>query len=184
MNRSCAMKALAIVFVSALVGGNAGCVSVPQAAIDVNKQVSNGISTIGGNGIAMVDAWEESAYNMLDERWAKIYAKADSTYRTRKGVAQGAQLTYQQQEDIAGLAVLIRSDVRKKIKDEADSMRGIIASNVKNTVEANDSITGLLASASAVSSLQKSALKEVGSLIPIPPVIGSFITNSLAKADL
>ncbi len=176
-------KVMAVTVIT-LVGASYGCVSVPQAAIDVNRQVSQGISTIGGNGVAMVDAWEESAYNMLDERWSNIYAKADSTYRSKKGLVQGAQLTYQQQEDVAGLAVLIRSEVRKRIKDEADNMKGIISSNVRSTLEANDSVTDLLASASAVSSLQKSALKDVGNLIPIPPAIGSFITNSLASAGL
>ncbi len=182
MNRELAFKVLVGLVVCFILGVSAGCVSVPQAAIDVNRQVSKGITTIGDNGLAMVEAWEESAYNMLDERWSNVYAKADSTYRSKKGLSTTAALSYSQQEDVAGLAVLIRSEVRKKIKTKADSMREIISQNVKNTLDANESLTDLLVSASAVSSLQKSALKEVGSLVPIPPGVTTFIASSLKSA--
>ncbi len=53
-----------------------GCSNIPQAAIDVNKQVSVGINALGENGVEMVKAWELSAYSMLDEKWSKVYAKA------------------------------------------------------------------------------------------------------------
>ena len=161
-----------------------GCSSIPQAAIDVNKQVSVGISTLGKNGIEMIEAWEQSAFNMLDERWSKVYEKADSSYRTKAGIAAGTALTAQQQEDVAGLATLIRDEVRIKISNEASSMRDIINTNTQNTLAANESITNLLVSANAVATFQQSAIKEVGSLIPIPPAISDFISNSLQTAGL
>lgn len=161
-----------------------GCSRIPQAAIDVNKQVSAGISSLGENGIEMVDAWEQSAFNMLDERWSNIYEKADASYRSNKGIAVETALTSQQQEDVAGLSVLIRDQVREKISTEANSMRNIINSNTKNTLDANESITNLLASANAITTFQQSAIKEVGSLIPIPPVISDFINNTLQTAGL
>lgn len=161
-----------------------GCTNIPQAAIDVNKQVSVGINTLGENGIEMVNAWEKSAFNMLDEKWDKVYQKADATYRSNKGVAAGAALTVQQQKDIAGLAALIRGEVRTKIRQEASSMRNIINSNTQSTVEANESITDLLISANAITNIQQSAIKKVGSLIPIPPAISEFITSALQNQDL
>ena len=66
------LKNLTLIFI-AILTFTTGCSSIPQAAIDVNKQVSAGISALGENGIEMVDAWEKSAFNMLDERWSKIY---------------------------------------------------------------------------------------------------------------
>jgi hypothetical protein len=63
-------------------------------------------------------------------------------------------------------------------------MRSIIASNTKNTLAANESITDLLVSANAVATFQQSAIKEVGSIIPIPPAITDFINNSLQTAGL
>lgn len=161
-----------------------GCTNIPQAAIDVNKQVSVGISTLGENGIEMVNAWEKSAFTMLDEKWNKVYEKADSTYRSGRSIAVGTPLTAQQQEQVAGLAALIRGDVRIKIRQEASSMRTIINSNTQSTLEANESITDLLISANAVTNIQQSAITKVGSLIPIPPVISDFITSTLNTSGL
>ena len=161
-----------------------GCSSIPQAAIDVNKQVSAGIRALGENGIEMVNAWEQSAYNMLDEKWSKVYEKADVSYRSKKSISAGAVLTSQQQEDVAGLSALIRDEVRSKIKSEANGMKSIIMSNTKNTLAANESITDLLVSANAVATFQQAAIKEVGNLIPIPPAINTFINDSLKTAGL
>jgi len=177
------LKNLTLIFI-AILTFTTGCSSIPQAAIDVNKQVSAGISALGENGIEMVDAWEKSAFNMLDERWSKIYEKSDASYRSSKGIAAGAALTPQQQEDVAGLSTIIRGEVREKIRVEASGMRSIINSNTKNTLAANESITNLLASANAVATFQKSAIKEVGSLIPIPPAISDFINSSLQTAGI
>lgn len=161
-----------------------GCAQIPQAAIDVNKQVSTGITTIGDNGKEMVLAWENTAYSMLDERWERVYRKAESSYRTKKGILAGTALSSLQQEEVAGLAALVRDEVRGKIRLEADDMRKIIASNTKSTLEANESITQLLVSANAVNAIQQSAIKEVGPLLPIPPVISGFIESALAASGL
>ena len=173
-----------LLFTSFMVSILSSCSSIPQAAIDTNKQVSLGISAIGENGIEMANAWEQTAYNMLDEIWSKVYKKADRTYREKKGISSDKALTPQQQEDVAGLAALIRSEVRLKIKAEADSMRGIINANTNTTLAANESITSLLVSANAVATFQQTAIKEVGNLISIPPAISTFITDSLKAAEL
>ena len=70
------------------------------------------------------------------------------------------------------------------INDEADRMRRTIHGNVQATLEANESITELLISANSVLSLQQSAIKEVGDLLPIPPTISTFIDKSLQSAGL
>ena len=161
-----------------------GCTSVPQQAITANQQVSKGIAAIGDNGLAMVDAWEHSAYAMLDERWHKVYTKAEQSYRGKRQLADNDNLNSQQREDVAGLAALIRTQVRGSIHDEADRMRRTIHGNVQATLEANESITELLISANSVLSLQQSAIKEVGDLLPIPPTISTFIDKSLQSAGL
>ncbi|AZZ98464.1 hypothetical protein [Pseudoalteromonas sp. R3] len=161
-----------------------GCSSIPQAAIDVNKEVSKGIESLGENGLEMINAWEQSAYNMLDERWSKIYEKADSTYRSQKGIAAGASLSPKQMEDVAGLSSLVRDEVREKIRSEANLMRDTIKSNMKNILDANESITNILVSANGVAKFQQTAIKKVGELVPIPPAISTFITDSLQTAGL
>ncbi len=184
MQKEICMKYKRYIPVTILILVITGCSSIPQAAIDVNKQVSIGIKTIGENGIEMVSAWQKSAYNMLDERWSLVYAKADATYRTGRGIASGATLTAQQQEEVAGLSVLIREEVIKKIDAKTESMRTIINENTKNTLAANDSITNLLISANAVATLQQTAIQEVGNLLPIPPAVSTFITNTLQTAGI
>jgi len=63
-------------------------------------------------------------------------------------------------------------------------MKSIITSNTKNTLAANESVTDLLASANAIATFQQAAIKEVGNLIPIPPAISRFISDSLKTAGL
>jgi PBP1b-binding outer membrane lipoprotein LpoB len=178
------MNIRSIIFIVTLSFIATGCSSIPQAAIDVNKQISKGISVLGENGIEMINAWEQSAYNMLDEKWSKVYEKAATSYRSKKGIAAGTSLTAQQQEDIAGLSALIRDEVRSKIRAESNGMKSIITSNTKNTLAANESVTDLLASANAIATFQQAAIKEVGNLIPIPPAISTFISDSLKTAGL
>jgi hypothetical protein len=178
------MNIRSIIFIATLSFIASGCSSIPQAAVDVNKQVSKGISILGENAIEMVNAWEQSAYNMLDEKWSKVYTKADASYRSKKGIAAETPLTAQQQEDVAGLSALIRGEVRFKIRAESDEMKSIITLNTKNTLAANESVTDLLVSANAVATFQQAAIKEVGNLIPIPPAISTFISDSLKTAGL
>ncbi|WP_282131438.1 hypothetical protein [Pseudoalteromonas aliena] len=173
-----------ITLIASLFVAITGCSNIPQAAIDVNKQVSVGINALGENGVEMVKAWELSAYSMLDEKWSKVYAKANESYRSKKSIAQNAVLTAQQQEGVAGLSALIRDEVRSKINTKANSMKSIIMSNTKNTIAANESITNLLISANAIVNFQQSAVKEVGKIIPIPPAISTFINDSLNTAGL
>jgi hypothetical protein len=160
------------------------CARIPQAAIDVNRQVSTGITAIGANGQEMVRAWEETGYKMLDDRWSQVYSRAEAAYRKKKGIADGTALTSNQHEDVAGLAALVRDKVRGKIRAEAEKMRGIIVANTKATLEANESITGLLISANAVFASRQALIKEVGTLIPIPPGITEFIGNALQTAGM
>jgi hypothetical protein len=178
------MNIRSIIFIVTLSFIATGCSSIPQASIDVNKQISKGISVLGENGIEMVNAWEQSAYNMLDEKWSKVYEKADASYRSKKGIAAGNALTAQQQEDVAGLSVLIRDEVRSKIRAESNGMKSIIMSNTENTLAANESVTALLVSANAVATFQQAAIKEVGNLIPIPPAISAFISDALKTEGL
>ena len=157
----------------------ANCVQIPQSAIDVNRQISKGITTLQDNGLQMVLAWEVTAYNFLDERFSIVYSKAENDFRKKRGLSASSALNQQQQMDVAGLAVLLRDKVRSKIHDEAEKMRRIISSNTKTTLEANESITNLLISADAVLTAQKSAIKEVGNLIPIPPEVTKFVKNAI-----
>ena len=155
-----------------------GCAQIPQAAIDVNKQVSTGITTLGDNGQEMINAWEETAYKMLDERWDKIYESAEKKFRTKKSIPT-ARLTKSQLKMVAEIAVLARDDIRTIIHSEANNMRATISSNTKTTLDANESITNLLVSANAVGIAHKTAIKQVSSLIPIPPAISGFIDSAL-----
>lgn len=177
MSKSCAV--LLLVF-SGLI---TGCAQIPQAAIDVNRQVSAGISALGQNGQDLITAWEETGYAILDDRWSQIYRNADTTYRTKKTIAAGSALTAQQQEDVAGIAVLVRDAVRTKISAEASTLRKTVSSNTIITLEANDSITALLISANSVLSVQQSAIKQVVGLAPIPPAIGKFVTDAIASIN-
>lgn len=178
------MKIKMMVFAALIIFIATGCSSIPRAAIDVSKQVSVGITAISENGIEMTKAWEESAYNILDERWSKVYKKAETSYRTQKNIGTGTALTPQQQEDVAGLAALIRGEIRQKIEAEAENMRAIISANTRNTLLANESITDLLVSAEAVATSRQAVLREVGDLIPVPPTISTFISNALETANL
>ncbi|MBK7955788.1 MAG: hypothetical protein IPK02_18650 [Candidatus Accumulibacter sp.] len=174
MSKSCAVLLLVL---SVLI---AGCAQIPQAAIDVNRQVSSGISALGQNGQDLIAAWEETGYAILNDRWSQIYKNADTAYRTKKNIVIGTALTAQQQEEVAGMAVLVRDAVRTKIRDEASILRKTVSSNTAITLEANDSITALLISANSVLSGQQSALKQVVGLVPIPPAIGQFVTDAIA----
>lgn len=156
-----------------------GCVHIPQAAIDVNRQVSKGIDTLRENGQQMVVAWEETAYRVLDERWTQVYTRAEKDFRAKRSVPAAAGLTRQQQEDVAGLATLMRDGVRVKIRAKAEEMQQIIAANAKTTLEANESITNLLINASTAAAAQQSVLKGVGGLLPIPPEVSKFIDGAL-----
>jgi hypothetical protein len=161
-----------------------GCAQIPQAAIDVNRQVATGITALNDNAQELIRAWEETAYQVLDERWSKVYAQADAAYRTKRGVQPGVLLTSPQAEEVAGLATLVRDDVRKKIRTEADGMRKIVTANAKNTLDANESVTMLLINANAIGAAQHSALKQVGTLLPIADTVTNFINIALKSAGL
>lgn len=154
-----------------------GCAQVPQAAIDVSRQVSSGISSIGNNGQDVVTAWEETTFALLDERWKQIYKKADNEFRKKRQVANTAVLTAEQQEEVAGLAALIRDESRKKIAARANEMRKVIGANTKTTLEANESVTQLLVSASAVLATQQAAARQVADQAKLPTDLGKFVSS-------
>jgi hypothetical protein len=158
------------------------CVHIPQSAVDVNRQVSKGIETLQENGQQLVAAWEETAYRVLDERWKQVYARAEKDYRAKRNVPLTSVLTKEQQEDVAGVATLIRDGVRTKIHAKAEEMRQAITANAKTTLEANESITNLLISANVATAAQESVLKAVGKLLPIPPELSKFLDNALETA--
>jgi len=159
-----------------------GCAQVPMAAVDTSRQVSGGISMLGDNGRELVDAWEEMAYAMLDERWPQVYRKSDEAFRKRRGLTPAQALSVQQQEDLAGVATLVRDDARKNIRAEADKMRKVIAANAKVTLEANESVTAHLISTNAALGAQQGALKQVGGLASLPAGVSRAITDALKAA--
>jgi hypothetical protein len=156
-----------------------GCVQIPPAAVDLSRDVSKGISALRDNGNDMVAAWEEIGYRLLDERWAKVYTKAETDFRAKRKIASGVALTAQDQQDVAGLATLYRDAVRKKVQDKAAELRIVINRNAKTTLDANESLTSLLSSAQAALGVQQSALRSVGELIPALPKASSFIDDVL-----
>ena len=156
-----------------------GCASIPPQAIELNKNVSTGIDALEENAIEMVNAWEQSGFMILDESWDKLYDKAESDYRTKKGITTGTSLTADQTKDVAGLAVLIRDEVRKKITDEAISYRSIIKNNATEITQANDSITGLLQEANRAIGKRQVVMDQVQGILPIPPNLTSFIKTTL-----
>jgi hypothetical protein len=170
---------IAVLFAAAVLVS--GCVQIPQAAVDVNRDVSKGISALRDNGNEMVDAWEEMGYRMLDERWARVYSKADADFRAKRKLAPGSALSADQQQNVAGLATLYRDEVRKKIQAKAAELRAVINKNAKMTLDANESITSLLISANAVTSVQQTALKSVGELVPVLPKVSSFVEELLKE---
>ena len=153
------------------------CAQVPVAAIDVNRQVGVGIAALGNNGQDLVNAWEATAFAVIDERWGTLYKKAEIDFRAKRQIARDAPLSAAQQEDLAGLATLVRDQARGKISARANEMRKVLASNTRNTQEANDSLTQLLISANAVLSQQQSALKQVGEQLRIPADLSQFVTE-------
>lgn len=153
------------------------CAQVPLAAIDVSRQVSTGISSIGTNGLDTVAAWEETALALLDERWSQIYKKADTEFRKKRQIAVGTALTPDQVEDVAGLAALVRDEARKKINGKANEMRKVISGNTKNTLEANESVTQLLVSANSVLTVQQAAAKQVAEQAKLPSDLSAFVLN-------
>jgi hypothetical protein len=165
-----------LLIAAALLGA---CAQVPVAAIDVNRQVGVGIAALGGNGQDLVNAWEETAFAVIDERWNRIYGKAEADFRARRKIAADAPLSAQQQEDLAGLATLVRDQMRQKISTRAKEMRKVLATNTRSTQEANESITQLLISANTVLTQQQSALKQVGEQLRIPADVGKFMAEVL-----
>jgi len=153
------------------------CAQVPVAAIDVNRQVSVGIAALGSNGQDLVNAWEETAFAVIDERWGTLYKKAEIDFRAKRRIAPDAALSAAQQEDLAGLATLVRDQARQRIAAKAREMRQVLAANTRGTLEANDSITQLLISANAVLSQQQSALKQVGEQLRIPSDVTKFVVE-------
>ena len=153
------------------------CAQVPLSAIDVSRQVSTGISSLGNNGQDAVAAWEEVVLALLDERWSQIYKRADSEYRKKRQIAAGAALTADQVETVAGVATLIRDDARKKITGKANEMRKVISGNAKTTLEANESVTQLLISANSVLTTQQAVAKQVAEQAKLPADLNSFVLN-------
>lgn len=155
----------------------AACAQVPQAAIDVSRQVSTGITSLGENGQDAIAAWEETAFALLDERWSQIYKKADAEFRKKRQLAAAATLSADQAEEVAGLAALIRDEARKKIAGKASEMRKIITANAKTTLEANESVTQLLVSSNAVLTTQQSAAKQVAEQVKLPADLANFVSD-------
>lgn len=153
------------------------CAQVPFAAIDLNRQVSQGISAIGDNGQAAIAAWEAVALSLVDERWGQIYKKADIEYRKKYQIAGGIALTSTQAEELAGLAALLRDEVRSKIFAKAMEMRKVVSVNTKATLDANDSVTNILISANAVLTVQQTAAKQVLEQARLPTDVNNFVKN-------
>ncbi len=153
------------------------CAQVPLATIDVSRQVSTGITSIGTNGLDTVATWEETALALIDERWGQIYKKADNEFRKKRQIAVGTALTLDQTEDVAGLATLVRDEARKKITGKANEMRKVISDNTKTTLEANESVTRLLISTNSVLGVQQAAAKQVAEQAKLPSDLNKFILD-------
>lgn len=153
------------------------CAQVPLATIDVSRQVSTGIASIGTNGLDTVAAWEETALALLDERWSQIYKKADNEFRKKRQIAVGTALTPDQTEELAGLATLVRDEARRKISGKANEMRKVISENTKTTLEANESVTRLLISANSVLTVQQTAAKQVAEQAKLPSDLNAFVLD-------
>lgn len=165
------MKFFAIALIMLLTA----CAQVPVAAIDLSRQVGQGISAIGANGQDAIAAWEEVALSLVDERWSQIYKKADNEYRKKYQIAAGATLNSTQTEDLAGLAALMRDEVRKKISTKAIEMRKVVSANTKATLEANDSVTNLLISANSVLTVQQAVAKQALDQAKLPTDINNYV---------
>lgn len=153
------------------------CAQVPISAIDANRQVGTGISSLSANGQDAVAAWEEVALALLDERWGQIYKRSDSEYRKKRQIAASSALTADQAEEVAGLATLIRDDARKKIIGKANEMRKVISGNTKTTLEANESVTQLLISANSVLTKQQTLVKQAVEHENLPTDLNTFVLN-------
>ena len=134
-------------FFSALLAvslGLSACAEIPAEAVEANQQVSVGIKTLQDNGLALISAWENTGYMVLDSKFDDVYARADKIYRTKKSVAAGTALTAEQQRDVAGLATLIRDEVRKKVAAQAAEFRQIVKENANTTLNAKRFVTIIL----------------------------------------
>lgn len=157
------------------------CAQVPTSAIDLNRQVSTGISSLGTNGQEAVAAWEEAALAFIDDRWKEIYKKADSEFRIKRKLADNIALNGDQAEEVAGLAALIRDEARKKIIGKANEMRKVISDNTKATLEANESVTRLLVSANSVLTAQESTTKQVVEHAKLPATTNNFLRDLIKR---
>lgn len=159
-----------------------GCANVPKSAITVNQQVSKGIETLKQNGNTMINAWEETGYRVINEQWDKIYEKAEIIYREENSIVSDIALNEgEQKKDVAGIATLIRDELRSKVKVKADEMRKIVSSNASTTLKANESITNLLISVNEVGESREAVLQSVGELLPIPPDVKEFVNKALEQ---
>ena len=156
-----------------------GCATIPPQSIELNKAVSSGVVALKDNAIDMVNAWEKSAHLILDESWEKVYDKAESDYRSSKGLAAGATLSSDQLKDVAGLSAIYRDETRKIISDEAEAYRVIIRKNASETAAANDSITELLHEANRAIGKRQVVMDQVQGIMPIPSSITSFINTTI-----
>ena len=159
------------------VGMLAACAQVPIAAIDVSRQVGTGISSLSSNGQDAVASWEEVALALVDERWTLIYKKADSEYRKKHQIASSHTLTAEQAEEIAGLAALLRDEVRKKIIVKSNEMRKVISDNAKITLIGNESVTQLLVSSNSVLTTQQTLAKQAVEYAKLPNDLNMFVLN-------
>lgn len=164
-----------------LVVGISGCTNIPPEAISVNETVTKGISTLRENGHALVTSWQETSLKFLDERWSKIYSKAELAYYKKHSISSKKALTRAQHKEVAGIAVLMRDKERNDITTQAAKYRQIISENAQQITVANNSITALLQSANQVIGARTALLTKAGELAPILADVSKVVQDSVAK---
>jgi|GEM_PF-3503951 hypothetical protein len=172
-------KTIPLFFLLALIFS--GCGQIPKAAVDANEKVTQGIEAQEENGLTLVQAWEDTSYYLLDEKWDMVYDKAEKTFRDKRGISADSTLTSDQYKSVAGLAVLIRDEVRHKIRTRADEMRENIRKNARQTTEINSSVSDLLVSANSVTKNNVTLLKDVEGFVPISAEIQNFLDEAFSS---
>lgn len=86
------------------------------------QELDTKIADLQETNLSLIRAVALQSKYAVDERWSEIYSKADSLYRTKKGIGHEQELSREQAEDIAGLATLIREEIFKDIEKQEDEL--------------------------------------------------------------
>lgn len=140
--------------------------AIPPEAPGLSRYVGQGVAGIRQNARSVIDAWEQVALALVDERWAELYSRALDAYRARRSVE--GELSAEQHRDVAGLAALMRDGLTRGVRDKAGEMRAQVDENTDVTMKMSNGLTDLLTSARTVIEANEALLGTIKDIVPVP----------------